>query len=122
METKPNALLTAFDRLFDKAARKLNFDLTPEEKTEATQQFSERFTDAMRLVDSAQIDTFPDIALERMETAIDNLSPAQIACYLASGPLAVQMQELQRTIALQVAREKVLEHVINQADDSYGGN
>ena len=120
--TGRDALLRAFDRLFDKATRKLNIEVTAEEKTEATQQFSERFNDALRLVDAIQLDAFPEAALERMETAIDGLSPAQIAGYLAYGPLALQLQELQRRIALRAAQEKLLEHVINQADTTYGGN
>ncbi len=122
MQTKVNPLLSAFDRLFDKAARKLNVDPSPEEKTEATQQFSERFGEAMRLVAAVHLDPFPEAALERMETAIDDLTPAQIASYIASGPLALQVQEIQRTVALRAAQEKLLEHVINQADDTYGGN
>jgi len=47
------ALLTAFDRLFDRAASKLNFTCSAEDREEARRSFSERFEQALELVDRA---------------------------------------------------------------------
>jgi len=57
-----------------------------------------------------------------MEAAIDELSPAYIAAHLATGPLALHVQEFIRSIAVRAAEQRVLEHLANRADDTYGGN
>lgn len=60
--------------------------------------------------------------MQAMEEAIDHLSPAQVVGYLAAIPLAHQTQEMLRTVAYRAAEQRLLEHLINQADDTYGGN
>jgi hypothetical protein len=57
-----------------------------------------------------------------MESAIDDLSPAHIAGYLAVGPLAVHLHKVMRSIAAKAAEQRLLEQLITQADDRYGGN
>jgi hypothetical protein len=57
-----------------------------------------------------------------MEDAIDNLSAAQVVGYLAAIPLAHQAQEMLRAIAYRAAEQRLLEHLVSQADDRYGGN
>jgi len=82
------ALLTAFDRLFQRAAGKLNLAYTEEEQNEA----------------------------------IDELSPAAVAGHLATGPLVLHLQEIMQRIALRAAEQRVLERLVSQADERYGGN
>jgi hypothetical protein len=57
-----------------------------------------------------------------MESAIAQLSPAELAGVIASVPLAQQTQEMLRGIAFQQAEQRLLEHFALQADDRYGGN
>lgn len=116
------ALLTAFDRLFDRAASKLNFTCSPEEREEARRSFSERFEQALELVDQADLPAMPEPLLAHMETAIDDLSPSLIAGHLAAVPLAIHLQEVARQIAVRAAEQRVLEHFVSRADDTYGGN
>jgi hypothetical protein len=116
------ALLAAFDRLFERAARKLNVELTPEDREEAKRNFSARYEEVLRLVDDAAAPGVPDALLQRMETAIDELSPASVAAHIATVPLAMHVQETLRQIALRAAEQKVLEHYVQRADDRYGGN
>jgi uncharacterized protein YqgV (UPF0045/DUF77 family) len=116
------ALLTAFDRLFDRAAGKLNFTCSPEEREEARRSFSERFEQALEMVEKAGVPALPEPMLTHMESAIDELSPAVIASHLAAVPLAVHMQEVTRQIVVRAAEQKVLEHFVSRADDAYGGN
>ena len=120
--TGREVLLTAFDRLFDRAAEKLRLECTAEERAEAKRFFTERYDDALQVLDQAE---FPDIdepVMARMEDAIDRLSPAYIAGHLATGPLALHVQEFMRTLAVRAAEQRVLEHLANRADESYGGN
>jgi hypothetical protein len=101
--TGHEALLQAFDRLFEKAARKLSVECTEDEKAEAKRRFEERF--AMLL-----------------EEGIEALSPADIVALLASVPLVTQAQELLRMLAYRAAEQRLLEHYIESAEDRYGGN
>ena len=120
--TGREALLQAFDRLFDAAARKLNVVCTPEERAEAKEQFVSRFESALALAQKVEVPELPSGVLEAMETAIVQLSPAQLAGVIASVPLAQQTQEMLRAIAFQQAEQRLLEHFALQADDRYGGN
>jgi hypothetical protein len=116
------ALLAAFDRLFDRAARKLNLQSTPEEREEAKRSFIERYEQALSLVDQAKLPEIPESALERMEASIEELSPAHIAALIATVPLAVHVQDAMRQIAVRAAEQRLLEHLATQADTTYGGN
>ena len=120
--TGREVILTAFDRLFDRAADKLHLDCTDEERSEAKRSFTERYDDALQLLDQAEFPAIPEPSLVRMETAIDELSPASIAAHLATGPLALHVQQFMRSLAVRAAEERLLEHLADRADDSYGGN
>jgi hypothetical protein len=115
-------VLGAFDRLFDRAALKLQADVSEADKAAAKLSFAERFADALSIV--AQVSTPPmgEDVLQAMEEAIDRVSPAQMAGYLAAIPLVHQTREMMRVVAYQAAEQRVLEHVIAHADDTYGGN
>jgi hypothetical protein len=117
-----DAVLLAFDRLFDKAAAKLHIECGGEDKAEAKRHFAERFSAALDVVGQVSTQAIPDEVMQGMEEAIDRLSPAQVVGYLASMPLAHQTQEMLRTIAHRAAEQRLLEHLINQTDDRYGGN
>jgi hypothetical protein len=116
------ALLVAFDRLFERAATKLNFECTPEEREAAKHSFVERYQQALELVDQAELPAIPEPTLADMECAIDQLSPAFIAAHIATVPLAVHVQESMRQLAVRAAQQRLLEHLATQADDTYGGN
>jgi hypothetical protein len=120
--TGKQAVLEAFDRLFDRALGKFNFDCSPEEKAEIRKNFVERYGEALQALDKAQFPAFPETALTDMEAAIDSVSPAHVAGYLAVGPLAVHVQEFMQRIAMRAAEQRLLEQLAAQADDTYGGN
>ena len=120
--TGREVLLTAFDRLFEKAADKLHLECTTEQRDEAKRFFTERYDDALKILDNAEFPAIDEPVLTRMEAAIDELSPAYIAAHLATGPLALHVQEFIRSIAVRAAEQRVLEHLANRADDTYGGN
>ena len=123
METRGReALLSAFDRLFDRAASKLNVEYTPQEKDEVKRHFIERYTEALTFVDRAEFPGIPAATMAQLETTIDELAPAHVAGYLAAAPLVSQVQEFTRRIALREAQQRLLEHLVSQADDTYGGN
>lgn len=121
-QTGRDTVLGAFDRLFDRAASKLNFDCSAEDKAEVRRHFEERYGEALQLLDQAEFPAFSENAIEGMEAAIDAVSPAHVAGYLAIGPLSVRVQEFMRRLALRAAEQRLLEHLANQADDAYGGN
>jgi hypothetical protein len=116
------AVLMAFDRLFERAARKLNFACTAEEREAAKRSFTERYQQALALVDQADLPAIPEPTLADMDSAIDALSPAFIAAHIATLPLAVHVQESMRQVALRAAEQRLLHHLATQADDGYGGN
>lgn len=120
--TGREALLQAFDRLFDVASRKLNVVCTPEERAEAKEQFAGRFEAALNVAAKIEVPEIPSGVLEAMENAIAQLSPAELAGVIASVPLAQQTQEMLRAIAFRQAEQRLLEHFALQADDRYGGN
>ena len=116
------AVLRAFDRLFDRAAAKLRLACDDDEKAEAKELFMQRFQNALEAASQINIEEIPEEAIKSMEEAIDGLSPAQIAGHLASIPLAHQAQQLMQLIANQAAEQRLIEQLIDQADDTYGGN
>src|SRR5262245_45652419 len=120
--TGKEAMLLAFDRLFERAAAKLNVECSADEKAEAKQHFAERFSALLDLAAHVPMPDMPDEVLRGMEEAIDDLSPAQIVGQLALIPLVRQTQEMLRTIAYRDAQQRLLEHLISQADTTYGGN
>jgi len=120
--TGREAVLSAFDRLFDKAAAKLGIVCDAQAKQEAKRTFAERFSGALDVVAQIRMTELPDDVMTMMEEAIESLSPAQVVGHLATIPLARQAQEMLRVIAQRSAQQRLLEHLINQADDRYGGN
>ena len=119
--TGRDALLTAFDRLLDKASKKLNMHCSFEDRIKAKQTFIDRFHHVLKVADVVDL-PIAERTIEKMERSIDAVSPTEVATYLASGPVAHHMQEVMRSIALKAAEEKVLEHYLSQADDEFGGN
>ena len=120
--TGREVLLTAFDRLFDRATEKLSLECTAEERAEAKRFFTERYDDALQVLDQAQFPAIDEPVMANMEAAIDKLSPAYIAAHLATGPLALHVQEFMRSLAVRAAEQRVLEHLASRAEDAYGGN
>lgn len=120
--TGKEAVLLAFDRLFDKAAAKLRLECSEDEKQEAKRHFSERFSAALDMAGQILVPEIPEDVLHSMEQAIEHLSPAQVVGYLAAIPLAHQTQEMLRAIAFHAAEQRLLEHLISQTEDKYGGN
>jgi hypothetical protein len=120
--TGREAMLQAFDRLFDRAAHKLRVECSADEKESAKKQFEERFAALLETLDQLKIDEVPDEVLKNMEGAIDRISPTEVVGLLASIPIAHQGQELMRQVAYRAAEQRLLEHLIKQADERYGGN
>jgi hypothetical protein len=94
--TGRDALLQAFDRLFDKAAKKLSVECSDGDKAEAKQRFEARFS---MLLDALKQLDLPELPTRRrgMEDAIDKLSPADVVGLLATVPLVPQAQEMMRS-------------------------
>ena len=120
--TGKEAVLQAFDRLFDKAAAKLRIECNEEEKAEAKRAFAARFAAALDVAGEVTMPEIPEDVMHGMEEAIDHLSPAQVVGYLAAIPLAHQAQQLLLTTAYHAAEQRLLEHMVSQTDDRYGGN
>ena len=120
--TGKEALFKAFDRLFDKAAHKLSVVCSKEEKDEAKRRFEERFSTLLEALTSLQLRDLPEEAVRSMEEGIDRLSAADLVALLASVPLVTHAQEMLRALAYRAAEQRLLEHYIRSADDTYGGN
>lgn len=120
--TGRDAMLQAFDRLFDRAAQKLRVTCSEEEKTTAKKQFEDRFAALLESLDQVKIDEVPDEVIRGMESAIDKISPTEVVGLLASIPLAHQGHEMMRQVAYRAAEQRLLDHLIAQADNRYGGN
>ena len=120
--TGKEAVLRAFDRLFDKAAAKLRIECDAESKQDAKKLFTERFSSVLDVAAEVTMPEIPEPVMRGMEDAIDGLSPAQVVGYLAAIPLAHQTQQMLRAIAYRTAEQRYLEHLISQTDDRYGGN
>jgi|GEM_PF-1092157 len=115
-------VLRAFDRLFERAAAKLRVEVSEEERQEARRDFAERASQAIEMFAQMGVLEIPEEVMQHMEASLDKLSPAQLIGYLAALPLVHQAQELMRQLAYQAAQQKLLERMIEQADDTYGGN
>lgn len=120
--TGKQAMLIAFDRLFDRAVRKLEVACDEESRIEAREQFAKRFAFALDAAEQLKLDEIPDEVMANMEDAIDGLSPAQVAGHLAAIPIAHQTQEVLQSLAFRAAERKMLQNIIDQADESWGGN
>jgi glutamyl-tRNA reductase len=120
--TGREALLHAFDRLFDKAAKKLSVECSEEEREEAKHSFEERFSKLLDALQQLEMRDLPEEAVRSMEESIEKLSPPDLVALLASVPLASQAQHMLRQLAYQAAEQRLLEHYISSADDRYGGN
>ena len=120
--TGRDALLQAFDRLFDKAAKKLAVECSEAEKSDAKQRFEERFSMLLEALKNLELPELPDAAVAGMEEAIDKLSPADVVGLLATVPLVPHAQEMMRLLAYRAAEQRILEHYVATANDKYGGN
>jgi hypothetical protein len=120
--TGKETVLRAFDRLFERAAAKLKLDYDEEEKAEAKELFARRFKAALDAASLIKLEEMPEEVMQSMEEAIDQLSPAQVAGHLASIPLAHHAQQMMQLIAHQATEQRLIEQLIEQADDTYGGN
>jgi len=120
--TGRDALLKAFDRLFDRAARRLSVDCNAEQKEEAKRRFEERFSTLLEALKHLELRELPEEAVQGMEEAIEKLSPTDLVALLASVPLVTQAQDMMRTLAYRAAEQRLLEHYISTADDRYGGS
>lgn len=122
MTTGRDALLDAFDGLFDAAASKLKVEVTDEQRRDAKAEFSERFGAVLELTNRFEVSALPAEVRDEMIAEIARISPVELAGVVASIPLARRAQEMLRTAALQHAQQKMLEHLAMQADGRYGGN
>ncbi|MGH7855735.1 MAG: hypothetical protein ACREQY_00260 [Candidatus Binatia bacterium] len=120
--TGKEAMLQAFDRLFDRAAKKLGIECSGEEKEDSKKQFAERFAALLEALHRVNVNELPDEVIAGMEGAIDQISPSEVVGLLASIPIAHQGHDMLRGIAYRAAEQRLLEHLIQQADDKYGGN
>lgn len=120
--TGREAMLQAFDRLFDRAAQKLKVACNEDEKATAKKQFEERFAAVLETVAQVNVGEMPDEVIQTMEAAIDRISPTEVVGLLASIPLAHQGQEMLRQVAYRAAEQRLLDHLIQQAGNEYGGN
>ena len=120
--TGKEALLQAFDRLFDRAAKKLHVECSADDKETAKKQFEDRFAALLESLDQMKIDEVPDEVVTNMESAIDRISPTEVVGLLASIPIAHQGHEMMRQVAYRAAEQRLLDHLIQQTDDRYGGN
>lgn len=120
--TGRDAVLQAFDRLFERAAARLRVECGAEERAEAREHFIERFGAGLALADQVTMPTIPEEVLQTMEDAVEQVSPAQLAGYLAAIPLIQETRDVLQRISYQAAQQRLLEYAIGQADDRYGGN
>lgn len=122
MPSGRQAILDAFDRLFEAAMGRLNVASTPEERAEARARFAERMRPALDAVDAAQKLELPSAAVDDMRQAIERLTPAEVAELVATIPLAQRTQAMLQTLALEQAHDRLLEHLTSQASSKYGGH
>src|ERR1051326_2634079 len=119
--TGKEAMLQAFDRLFDRAAKKLHVECSGDEKEAAKRQFEERFAALLESLERVDVGEVPDEVVTNMEGAIDRITPTEVVGLLASIPIAHQGHEMMRQVAYRAAEQRLLDHLIQQADDPYGG-
>lgn len=115
-------MLSAFDRLFDRAASKLDLECSEQDRAEARRSFIDRYDHTLQTLDQVELPAIPESTVERMEEAIDELSPAQVAGYIATGPLVVQVQKMIHVLAARAAEQRLIEQLVANAEDTYGGN
>ena len=120
--TGRDALLQVFDRLFETAANKMSVSCTPEVRADAKAVFTQHFHQGLELASRVEVSKLPEEVVEEMVTAVEQLKPAEIAGVVASVPLAQWIQEMTRTLAVQQAERRLLEHLVMQADTRYGGS
>ena len=121
--TGRDALLHAFDRLFDTAAKKLSVECSEEDKVAAKRRFEERFSMLLEALKQLQLPDDPsEEAVKSMEQSIEKLTPGDVVGLLATVPLVPQAQEMMRMLAYRAAEQRLLEHYVRTADDKYGGN
>jgi len=120
--TGREALLRAFDRLFEKAARRLSVECTEAEREEAKRRFEDRFSMLLEALKHLELHELPEEQVRKMEEGIEMISPADLVALLASVPLVTQAQELLRLLAYRAAEQRLLEHYVRSADERYGGN
>jgi hypothetical protein len=119
--TGREALLAAFDELYDAALTKLDATATEEERTAARGQFERRFSQALEMTSTVSMaGGVPAEALDEMKGAIASLSKAELAALVATVPLAQRAQDMVRSIAMHTAQQKLLEHLASQADTRWG--
>lgn len=123
MTNPREAILDAFDRLFDTAIARLNVSCTPQERSEARRAFAERMAPVLDVMQQVEQFELPAAAVDEMRETIDKLSPADVAGLVASIPLAQHTQEMLKNIAYERARQQLLVHLTAQAEPSpYGGH
>lgn len=120
--TGREAILEAFERLFDRAATRLRVECAAEDREEARQHFVERCTGLLALADQAAMPAIPEAVIDAMAAKVDEVSPAQLAGYLAAIPLVQETSAVLQRMAYLAAQQRLLEHAISQADERYGGN
>jgi hypothetical protein len=122
MPTGRQAILDAFDQLFEAAMSRLNVAGTPEDRAEARARFAERMRPALDAADAAQKLELPSTVVDDMRQAIERLTPAEVAELVATIPLAQRTQAMLQALALEQAHERLLEHITSQASSKYGGH
>lgn len=114
------ALLAAFDALYDAALAKLDATATPEERASARSQFERRFSQALDVTATVEVPGMPTEAVDEMKDAIASLSMAELAGLVATVPLAQRAQQMVRAVAMHTAQQRMLEHLASQADTRWG--
>jgi hypothetical protein len=115
-------LIDAFDRLFERASDRFKLDSSKAERDEARKRFVDSYERAFEMIDEAGGGVISELDMHRMVESIENLSAANVAAYLAAGPLAVHVRESVQRIVNHRAEQRMIENWIDQADDTYGGN
>ena len=123
MMTGREAFEQAFLRLFDTAMSRFRAECTTEAREEAKGNFSRRFAPQLEALDRyLELKEFPEEILRAIEERITNLSPVEVAEWVAVSPLMEQMQAAFHMIGARQAKERLLEHALNHPDDQYGGH
>jgi hypothetical protein len=120
--TGRDALLGAFDRLFDAAAEKLEVPVSAADREEAREQFQGRFSAVLDLTGQFESPPLPTELVDEMAAQVRGISTVELAGIVAALPLARQAQDMLRSVARAHAEQKMLEHLALQADTRYGGN
>jgi hypothetical protein len=121
--TGRQAILDAFDQLFDAATSHLQATCTAEERTAARTQFAERLGPVLDALESAKALALDEAEMGEMRRAVEQLSPADVAALVASIPLAQRTHERLRALAYERAREQMLLQLTASAEPSpYGGH